>query len=749
MYFLRILVLILFAVLLMTACERPSSPDFTFQHTIQVPIISNRTIEFLGGANALIDTTTADFEDLFSIDDDGMVRVVTEVDFNIGDFDDMFPAMEVSPTDVEAQIGNIEVAFTGKGSTSFESITGIPASSAPVPGSPIMAGLSPEIDIALDVSDFERGVIESGGISTRFTNQLGFDINELNATLFSNGVPISGPEQLTDITTGDQKTITFMFQSQDEIDIPLIIRIQVEWDTQNVTSEPDELYVNAFDDELLAQNVTAVIRSQDFFSVGTIEIDDDEFRFTETSHYVEINQGVISINQIVNRIDLDIDTLLISFPDLLMPPFNDRDSLIIQLTGNDRIRRMESRYTTTDTDLNGFRIKALDNKIRYNLKGITENTRFHIPADSFRTIDALDYVEAGIIMSDLVLNEVFGIVQPRNFLLNNDEGDDTRLDLFNDMEAEITSLKDLEFISTRVNNLIIHNPHLNLLYRTNIGVPSRIFAAILGINSEGEEIYLRSSDLDPVYKWTIADTIQGFTLRGNDIPREYLIAFDVEPSPDPHGDPVAGVITFDKNNSNIGDFISNLPVEIRFIGKSVANANRDEGLVVDPVLFETSLDLDIPLNIGTDAVGNYKDTLGADLGFLPDEFSDTRVMNAALNILYENRLPLELGIGMEFLDEWGDVISFYPVTEDQNQLLQLKAAPIDGLTRFTNSVSSGQLQLMLDEEQLETLYRTKNIRLTGDFQTAVKDASSEVKIRFDDYFKFGLGIDVTINTRVN
>ncbi|MEX0681135.1 MAG: hypothetical protein WD097_07110 [Balneolales bacterium] len=737
------------ALLLLFACELPSRPDFQFQHHIQVPIIANRNVEFIGGANALIDTTSLDFEDMFSIDGDGLVRIVTSVDFNIGDFHEIFPKVDVNPADIEADIGFIKVSFTGRGSSSYEDITGVSGNDAPVPGQPVGAGVSPEIDVELDIVNFEGGIIESGGLQVSFTNDLGFDVSEIEASILSEGVIVTGPEHVTDIGAGESKNLIFMFQQNDVLTTPINIRIRVSWDAQTVSGSPEELHISTVDNELLARSVTAVIRQQDFYSDGEIDVDDGEFRFEKNTHYAYVRQGNIIIEQVINSIDLDIDTLKISFPGILIPPL--WVPLVIEFSGNDRIKRLEVSSTPRITDLSGSKIHAVDNVIHYDLMGITEDARFHPQADSFRTIVSTDQIATTVALNDLMFGEVFGVVRPRTIFLSEDDGNDGNLDLSNPSEAQITELNDLEFLSKRLSNLTFYSPRLNLVYKTNIGVPARVYAAIAGINPDHnmEVMYLRPEGSVSDFQWTSADTLEGFLNNGVEIPSSHLIAFDIQPNPNSNSEPVSQVISFNESNSNIEEFISYLPVEVRFIGKTISNQESEDGIVIDPVIFETSLDLDVPLNFATDSPAAYKDTIESVLDFLPDEYSDTRVTHAAVNIIYENRLPLELLFELNFLDKMGQVVTYLPINEEQADQLRLKAAPIDGQTRFSNGAASGEFSMILNEDQLRTLYRTKNIQVSGDLMTAIQEASSEIKIRSDDYFKFSLNMDVIVNTRVD
>ncbi|NIT56101.1 MAG: hypothetical protein GWN00_07645, partial [Aliifodinibius sp.] len=54
-----------------------------------------KTYQFLGADNALIDTTKEDFENVFETSEEGLVRVVKEQEFNFGDLNTAIPDVSV------------------------------------------------------------------------------------------------------------------------------------------------------------------------------------------------------------------------------------------------------------------------------------------------------------------------------------------------------------------------------------------------------------------------------------------------------------------------------------------------------------------------------------------------------------------------------------------------------------------------------------------------------------------------------
>lgn len=1069
-----------------TACEQPGSPDFELQQTIDLPLIEEVTYRFLGeGRGAIIDTTSEDFDDLFLVDADGLVSLSSEVDFELGDLDDIIPAIDVDPTEVESEIGLIdvddftssfsseigviesdpenigeeraelglfEVELDGDGSADFERVTGLDPAIAP-PGTPIV-GTPPDdpviITIVLDVDDFIRAEIESGGLEFVFTNDLGFDISSVTASMLSEydentetGTTVGTQLQFSDVNHNTSQTDDIVFSAGDEVQEPLAIQIAVEWDSQLMQDNPGDLKVavsekslqvrsatanisgqalnpatepleidndnfeyalldsdpepgEAYELVLLIQNntelpitnagqnampsititnsdgdvidapkvfqnltapgaanlgfgqeaevvfnlagqkltkiltyeldlgtpggqgitvssdqefvitssttslkfveamadidpqsgieledtqdvdgdftnvevetgqlilelvnesaiplridqlrifnassnpfkaentgrifsadseigeltdvdippngvpttvtinldgvgisnriaytgtasspgtdVAVVVRSTDqinialdgsiqvreassildpqrFTTSGDVEIPEDEFSLDSPDHYVEIATGMLRLGGILNEIDLDLDTLIISFPDILMDPsgsgtYHASDSLWFELTGANRIRRAasdQSAQPVINQPLDGMRIYAPNNKVRYNVVAVTENTRISPPDDQVRTVSSNNTFRARVEIEDLKIKSAVGRVRPRVELINDDEGDDGILDLFNDNEAEITDFEDLRELSERISGLEFKNPSFDLIYDTNLGVRGSIIAAIVGISDSGERVYLsgkQGSDMEVL----ATDDVAGLSANGAPIDRSDLIKFDIQPASQVGEVVRSQVIRFDTETSNVDKFLSNLPVEIRFVGKVVVNPDDAEGFIVDPVEFATSMAIDIPINLSTaeGTPARVEDVLEADLGDLPGPDDDLRLTEMVLFVTYENGLPFETGFEIEFLDENEQVITTAAGVPIEKVSFSLKGAQVDQTSRFVSSPASDMAEIRLTGAQLDEINRTRNIRLVGELATSRDAVSGEVKLRADDYITLKVATRIRTSIR--
>lgn len=103
------IILVLTLAISSWSCERPKSPDFKVKNEFQIPLTMEKTYQFLGTNNALIDTTEEDFENIFETGEEGLVRVVKEQEFNFSDLNSAIPEINVS-----SEVVNITVPpFTG------------------------------------------------------------------------------------------------------------------------------------------------------------------------------------------------------------------------------------------------------------------------------------------------------------------------------------------------------------------------------------------------------------------------------------------------------------------------------------------------------------------------------------------------------------------------------------------------------------------------------------------------------------
>ncbi len=1058
------------------SCERPSSPDFELQQTFDVPLVEQTQYKLIGGGKgAIIDTTNEDFQDLFAEGPDGLIFLSTEIDFEIGDVDDISPELSIDPTEFESEIGSLEIddfsssfeseigEFTGEpedleeqqvevgvleiefrasGTADFEQVTGLDAGAYGA-GDPLPGPVEITLTIELDNPSFEEAVIESGGIRFFFDNDLGFDIQNMSATLISqadgDARPVGNDISFGAIPYGESRDDVVLFDQGEVLEAPMAFEVTVSWESQVMQDAPGEIsaesqeenlmvrratgtvsaqklhpetepisssnpdfeyaivsgdpgpddefdlelsivnntsltlydsilsgmpeitiinsdgqiidepkvlenlsrpganqfeageaarvildltgqkitreldyeislgttggggitvdrddyflvtpststlkfvearsdidpqedipledaveikgdFVNAEveegelrfeirngsaiplvideltlynDDGFTAKNTSrffaagtviatisditipplqttsvtipldntgisrkigydgtasspgteepatvyatdlivvdiegsvqlqsasAVLSSQQFTVSGEVEFDDSEFQLTSQDHYVEFSSGLLKIDNIINEIDLDIDTLIISFPGIRQDTdgtgrYREADSLWFEFSGSNRIRRgSDTQHPQPEIhqSLENVRIYAQGNKVTYYMRAVTENTRDAVGDDTVRTVRSTDRFQATTEIRDLEIGAAYGEIRTRVEFLGEDYDNNGALDIFNANEAEITELEDLEELSERLSGLRLVNPAFDLIYDTNIGVRGTVIAAILGVNDSGEEMYL-SGKPGTEMEVRPGDQFDGLHAMGAPVPRSDLIRFELEPA-DNIGEVIRNqVIRFDSETTNVEDFLSNLPVELRFIGKILVNQEGGDGFLVNPVQLDAGMGIDIPINLSTavDSPATLEDTLETDLSDLPSSEDDMGLSEATLFVMYENALPFDAGFTLEFLDGMEQVIATGTGQPMEPVTFKIDGAAVHPESRFVDQPTNGMSEIRLDPDQLDALHKTRYIRLLGTLATSRDDISGEVKVRTNDFI--GLSINANIKTSV-
>ena len=745
----RYLLLSFFAIGFLTQCETPESPDFTLSNKIDAPLIAERSFQFFGGENALIDSSSEDLNNLIVIDGDNFITLSQEENLNFGAIENAIPTIEVAPTAITSEVGEIELSnFSSQnsagnvGEANFADLTGqssilqegdlIPGSSSPSP-----------VNLTLSTDYFVSAQIKEGAVVFYFRNQLGFNLDELSLEIFSD------TQSLGTITITNFEHLGFRMeilnlvdesQSTSGIDLRnLNVDIEISWSSQQMQDNPGALIIEDVQgDNLIATQVDAAIPSQEFYTFGNTSFSEDEFLFNDTEHYAEIETGELLINEITNSIDVDIEQFQISFPMLRFPPYTEADSLTIQFSGDTKIERNSTISTTRSISLSDARIYATNNVINYNIFGITENIQQSEGADT-RIINATDELNVAVGFIDLAIREAFGIVQNRQVLLNRDVASDgATAELMNDIEAEIITIDGIDEISRRLEGIEFTQASLNLFYQTNLNISTSIIAAFLGIDANGNEFFLTGK---PGTQAEVPEGFQTEKLIMNSFPieKENLIKFDIEGTQSP--DEVYSM-RFDRKNSNITEFFNRLPVEIRFIGLADINKEGESGRITNPVEFSPTVTIDIPLALRADGA-TFTDTTSADLGYLPGPDKESRLEEGLINIQYSNGIPLGVNLQLDMLDEAGNTIISLPLT---NQMpIEFRAAET-GSNGFAQTASEDNAIFSLDRSQLDLLNQTRDVRLNAGLNSYSKQ---EVRIRNTDSVSVSISGNFVIKNKID
>ena len=737
------------AVLFFVQCETPDDPNFNLSQQFDAPLIAESRFQFLGDKNALIDTTSEDLSDLFIVDGENLITLTKLETFDFDDLNDAIPEIDVESTQFETQVGEIVLTdFSSAdesgnlGEANFDDLTDI--GTTPEEGDFVPGAQSPfPVNIELDTDFFESATIKEGAIEIVLRNELGIDLDLLSLELFSDNISV-GSITFSDFnhlaTRSDQITIVENPGVDPEVLLTnLNVDVEIAWTGQELQSDPGSLIVNNVQGEnLVASQVVAQIPSQDFTFNSSTEFDNTEFNFTSPDHYIELQSGTLSIENILNFIDVEISSLQISFPDIRTAPWGEADSLVITFDGENAIPANNTQPVSQSFDLTDTRIFAQNNEVNYYISAVTEDTQTD-PNNSLRTINETDAVSAEVAIDNLIIEEAFGVPVALKALLNDDDpanGDD--IDLLNDEEAEIIEIDGISDIARKVDGIEFTDASLTVDYSINTDLPVQIIGAFLGTDTNGDRFFLQGL---PETDRAVTDASAADRLRFDSaaIPVENLIQFEIDHPGDPE---IVQQITFDRDNTDINQFFSRLPEEIRFIGVALINENEEEGNIRNPVLFDPEFRVNVPLSLRAD-FATFVDTTSQDLSNLPGPDDDSMIEEGLLQIQYANRIPLGFSLRLDFLDENDNLLTTAPVMNDNP--LQFNAAPVDE-NGISSSPSNGTSMLSLNRSQLDLLNQTRNIRLSAGVQTT---DGEEVRIRDIDDVSISVSGRFKILNQVN
>jgi hypothetical protein len=151
--------------------------------------------------------------------------------------------------------------------------------------------------------------------------------------------------------------------------------------------------------------------------------------------------------------------------------------------------------------------------------------------------------------------------------------------------------------------------------------------------------------------------------------------------------------------------------------------------------------VDIPLSIQTVTAAVYEDTLDVDMADLPGPEEDTKLKTASITINYVNKLPLEINIALDFMDENFAVLTSSP--RSGQAATKLSAAPVSSNGFVVPGGRAGTMVIELNQAQMDVLNRTRHIGLRTSLLTTDNGA---VRIRAQDGFSMSLNGSFSITT---
>lgn len=732
---------------LLIGCELPSKPDFLTEQRYSVPIVKNVSYSFLGGREAIIDTTTSDFSNLFTVDPDGLVRLGVTMDVNFGSFKDVIPEVNVDPLTVDTQINDLVPDISGRAATSFAELTGLDPEMLP-PGTFIPGATLPPFDLELDMDDLADLVTREGSLKITVQNKLGISLQSMEVRFRTQNEFVGSAGFISDFEHDETRSVLIAFSDGELVNVPLFAVITLSWQAQQTMAYPDLLAVTDVEvSNFRVERATARFKNQRVNRQFLSEVPSDKFRFDQPDDFVELDELHVSLRDFRNSTDLDFESIIVSIPDIqLRSPrgvFMPQDTVVIHFDAQHLLKRAQHPSNidgvSFDVTLRNVRLRAPGNQVRANVVGITENTTFAPEGDRVRTVNADEGITGLVFFEVSGVQRVRGTVLPRMVNLNN--APDYILDLA-DPEVRIESnVNDLKKFSEKIQNMFVDQPELILNYSTNAGGENLVYAAILGFNEAGEYRFLsgkQGTDMEV----TAADTVSGLVRNGIPLDASQLVKLRITGESD--GDANDKQVFFTEENSTIREFLSILPVSIHVIAKSLINYNEQRVSVQTPILLDTELSADIPITLispdGSPAL--ISDTLDVYFPELPGEREAYNFSHGVLFVTYSNELPLNIQLELAFLDEENDLVSLVPFSDQPSIVIDPAPANSSG---FSTSPQINMMQVELNEEQLRDLWRSRRVDLLARLLPKENHAAS---LRAEDKVELTISGDFNVVLRV-
>ncbi len=482
-------------------------------------------------------------------------------------------------------------------------------------------------------------------------------------------------------------------------------------------------------------------RGETFHTDGAISIASDEVTFG-VGDYVTLADGWLTLENLLSTLDINLDTLQLSFPDIRKPPYGPGDTLVVRFVrgvGDDPAQYLFAGLTsgvavTKTLPLRDLRLYPAQNTLRYRIYGRLETST------QIRTLEATDSVQATVRLEGLDLKEARVQVHALVADLQDDANGDGRLDVALDAEARVSRVDRLNTLNKRVSGLQVQDTELSFSLTTNVGGEATLYLAVLGRTADGATRFLQGRG---VYAVAPNDPIAApLSYNGVPLSAEQLIRLPFVGTDDPDR-PVTRTYVLNGTNSNIDEFLSLLPEELRVVGRVVANGTVQ---LRKPLVVTARAGLRIPLHIAGEVI-QVQDTVALDLSTLElptDPQEDLQVEEARLTLRYANGMPLGAAMQLELLDAYSQPIG---VRVPADATLQIMAAPVDD-QGFATSYREGETSVVLNQDQLARLKQGRWVRLVIQVRTPAEQvaavrlrATDALRLQLQGYFRYRLRVN--------
>lgn len=260
---------------------------------------------------------------------------------------------------------------------------------------------------------------------------------------------------------------------------------------------------------------------------------------------------------------------------------------------------------------------------------------------------------------------------------------------------------DVSGLSDLMNGLYLTNPEIRLISESNIGIDLNLEPDFDGSNDVGDIVPLGAQ-------------IQSLTAPAS------ANSFKID------------TLKFNRGNSNIVDFIAALPSSILYAGRAEINpaGGTSTNFISSDSRMKMGVEINLPLEIQADNLILEQTLEGLD--FLQENPEEVESLNLIFNT--KNGFPFDVNLSLAFLD------SITNDSIDGINIQLLVAPPVDGDGKVISRSNTREV-LMISEEALDNLKRSKNLRLRARLSTP--NNGQEIVTFYTDY-----DLEVNIATQV-
>lgn len=579
--------------------------------------------------------------------------------------------------------------------------------------------------------------VQDGTLQLEVSNQFAFpiQIDDLRLTnhLQNSALPDSFPslsvsERALYIPPGDTEPFTV-----DLADRGLAESIDVQLDG-GLAGDQTEVRVSASDRLTVSAGGGVTVGALYFWpggeqvsASGSVNVGQDRISFDRPEDFVELSEGTLALNQLVNESTIQFESLSLTFPDLT------RQGTPLTVPLQDFPRSLEK-------DLGDFRLSPTQNEIAYTLEGTLE-TISSPTSSTLRVVRAADSVRTNVSVRDLKVQALEATVDPFSVDVTEDANGDGQLDLSDDREARQASFGSFDGLPKRIEGLELTGTELTVRTMTDLGTDVQLVAALQGRGGEARPFLAGE---DPEKSVSAASAMGDDFYKGSSqIAKENLIQFGIDGAAS--DDPVTRRTQLTPENSTVDEFLNAFPSSLRFVAQArLTGGENGRVRLRRPLTFETGLSVAVPVQVQGGFV--IRDTIDADFSALndvTDPSNDITVSNAELRVRYANGIPLGANAELIVLDEGGAKVLTLPGEDD---MLRLKP-PAKAEDGTADGSRTGTSVLTLSVDQLRALTDGQQVALRLTMDQA--DAGSAATLRATDTIELSLEAKVETSVSVN